>query len=183
MAAISGGSFARAVSGTQDFRKRCQACGVGESSTQPFVVLPVSVDEGRVFTIRSAIASLEVEEVLNDVNCSSCREHSCLVSCVVSDWPDILLVALKRFTVKDGVIRKNEELVSEPLETLHLDRVYRLKAVVIHLGSRFSGHYVALVYGEGKWYKCDDGHVTSITDSGARVLAAKGYIFCYNAQM
>ena len=95
--------------------------------------------------------------------------------------PKLLVLDLKRFNNPD---RKNQVLVSVPLDGLNLDRfvegyhgqsnVYDLFGVCNHLGGIHGGHYTATIRNaNNKWYCFDDLSVKQISDS--EVISSKAY--------
>jgi len=95
--------------------------------------------------------------------------------------PPILQLQLKRFEYDPvrGGMHKLQQALSFPT-TLRLRRfmargaaagapapVYRLHAVVSHVGDVGSGHYVAYVRYRNKWFKFDDTRVTEVAEEAA----------------
>ena len=93
------------------------------------------------------------------------------------------MIVLQRFLVRDGMIRKNRQLVSNPLANLSISgKDCQLKAVVVHKGSQSAGHYTALTNYGGSWFHCDDSQVTAVSSSKVSTEAGSGYIFMYSCK-
>jgi len=99
--------------------------------------------------------------------------------------PDILVIALKRFT---NLNRKINQLVEAPHDNLDLSPYvkgynketykYELFGVANHIGNAMGGHYFAHIKGaSGKWYEFNDTIVKQIKEQD--VVSQKGYVFFY----
>ncbi len=56
--------------------------------------------------------------------------------------------------------------------------LFNLLAVIVHIGTIDTGHYIVYVKGEGDlWYKCNDDWVTKVDVE--EVLASEAYILFY----
>ena len=55
--------------------------------------------------------------------------------------------------------------------------LYDLFAIVEHIGTMDSGHYVAFVLCRGNWFRCDDAFVGAVEKS--EVKLSKGYMLFY----
>ena len=105
----------------------------------------------------------------------------------ISYWnlPKILVIDIKRFA---GHIKKNQELVTFPLENLDLSKyvigykkesfVYDLYGVCNHSGNVHGGHYTSYVKNaNGKWYHFNDTNVSEISED--QLVSPKAYCFFY----
>jgi len=101
--------------------------------------------------------------------------------------PSILCIDLKRF---DGRARKNQKMVTFPLENLDLteyvvgykkhEYVYSLYGVAFHSGGTHGGHYTAAVKNaNGKWYLFNDTQVLEITELERTMMNPKAYCLFY----
>jgi len=54
---------------------------------------------------------------------------------------------------------------------------YSLFAIVEHIGTMDTGHYIAFVRRRGRWYRADDQMIAAVSDS--EVEARKGYMMFY----
>jgi ubiquitin C-terminal hydrolase len=106
----------------------------------------------------------------------------------ISFWsfPTILVIDIKRFNYQN---RKNQVLVTFPLENLHLSKyvtgynkesfVYDLYGVCNHSGNVLGGHYTSFVKNaNGKWYHFNDTSVTEIALEN-QIITPKAYCFFY----
>jgi len=100
-------------------------------------------------------------------------------------FPDILVVALKRFT---NMNKKLNTLVQSPLYDLDLTAFvngynkdsyhYDLFGVANHTGNAMGGHYYAYVKAKsGNWYEFNDTHVNPINED--QVITPRAYVFFY----
>ena len=101
------------------------------------------------------------------------------------NFPDILIISLKRFT-NSG--RKIQKLVNFPIENLVLskyitgynkkDYVYSLYGVANHTGGTTGGHYYSYVKNaNGKWYNFNDTHVSEMKVFD--LITPKAYLLFY----
>jgi ubiquitin C-terminal hydrolase len=158
-------------------------------------------------SVESCLNHFVLPETLGDlVYCTSCaRKTSTKKQHTFSRLPKILCLHLKRFDAARN--RKIENFVSFPSHGLNMGSLlshwcevtrmqsagyedednlpvadleisYDLFGVVNHVGSMQSGHYVANVKVEDKWYHCNDQHVGQASEES--VLKADGaYILFY----
>lgn len=100
-------------------------------------------------------------------------------------FPDILVVALKRFT---NMNKKLNTLVQSPLYDLDLTAFvngynkdsyhYDLFGVANHTGNAMGGHYYAYVKAKsGNWYEFNDTNVNPINED--QVITPRAYVFFY----
>jgi ubiquitin C-terminal hydrolase len=100
-------------------------------------------------------------------------------------FPEILVIALKRFT---NMNRKLNQRVDAPLTALDLGPFvkgynkesfkYDLFGVGNHVGNALGGHYFAYIKGEsGQWYEMNDTNVKPLKES--EIISQKAYVFFY----
>jgi hypothetical protein len=121
--------------------------------------------------------------------CPVCRKTVGAVT-LMSLWsvPDVLLFHLKRFGVRDGVMKKfmgkvdfAEEIdmapfVAGPQKNEELK--FRLFAVVHHIGTMNGGHYIATIHsGDEGWFSYNDDAVYSVSEK--TVFADSAYVLLY----
>jgi len=134
--------------------------------------------------------------------CTRCQKHSeALKQCSFAKLPPVVCFHLKRFQQTSTTILKIDHPVSFPLSDLDLaahtsasvtakrngsvqsdsesgeSTLYDLFAIVEHIGTMDSGHYIAWVRSREDWVRCDDAMIAAATDS--EVLASKGYMLFY----
>lgn len=98
---------------------------------------------------------------------------------VLENFPDYLIVALKRFT--GG--RERRDKISTPLDftnTLMIQgQKYRVVAITTHHGNSLEhGHYTALVHSSNQWWQCNDSSVSKATTQDLSTGFSQGYIYC-----
>lgn len=158
-------------------------------------------------SVETCLNHFVLPEKLGDlVYCTSCaKKTSTKKQHTFARLPKILCLHLKRFDAARN--KKIEDFVSFPSHGLNMGSLlshwcevtrmestgyegeddlptaepkilYDLFGVVNHVGSMQSGHYVANVEVGGKWYHCNDQHVSYASEES--VLKADGaYILFY----
>ena len=119
--------------------------------------------------------------------CDGCKQQAQSVQ-VSFMWkaPPILAISLKRFNFTPQP-SKNNTPVKAPIDIdLHKYIIstesstkYRLRAVAMHYGNFFGGHYVAMVYKKQKWFFIDDDAVKEVETAPEDMIATRGYMFFY----
>lgn len=102
--------------------------------------------------------------------------------------PRVLAIQLKRFEHRQALATKLDQHVEFPFYVNMAlwsdgegDAWYELFAVVVHIGSVSTGHYVAAVKnGSGEWFKMDDSVVSGVSE--AEVAAMGAYLLYYVAR-
>jgi len=143
------------------------------------------------------------ESLTDPVDCPSCgKKTPTKKQHVVSKLPKVLCLHLKRFDAAQN--RKIEDYVSFPAklnmgpflphwcevtrvpeaESASVDApqvLYNLFGTVNHFGTINSGHYVANVKVDGKWFHCNDALVVDagVGDGEAEVLRSNAYMLYY----
>lgn len=168
---------------------RCD-CGFVSKTFQGFLTLELQIPHGIRSLERALKAYTQTEELSGDnqYSCDSCKQRrDAEVSSMIEIGPNVLMIALKRFSYY-GFGKINTQ-ISFP-ETLDLkpymakdaadleDLEYSLYAVIVHI-SPFSsaGHYISFVRRGTQWYKCDDSSVTPV--SARTVLSQNVYMLLY----
>lgn len=137
------------------FKSILKQSGLKDSITsEPFQCLPLEIDSERVTDISSALINLtSIEHLIGD----SKKTHGKRTKQVLLDiLPPVLIVHLKRFVYKQGVIKLLKHIhtpdvfsfppscLSELGRLLYKEKVYVLRSVIYHHG-RYAGggHYTA----------------------------------------
>ncbi|OQR99764.1 ubiquitin-specific protease [Thraustotheca clavata] len=102
--------------------------------------------------------------------------------------PKVLVVHLKRLTrlrkksrhVQFSTQMDFAKFVEQPLYGPHQKTLYNLQAVIVHMGNRFGGHYVAYVKYPDSWYYTSDSNVQRVSE--AIVLKAEAYMLFYTRE-
>ena len=100
-------------------------------------------------------------------------------------FPEILVIALKRFT---NMNKKRNDNIEVPLDNLDLSPYvkgynketfkYELYGVANHIGNPMGGHYFAYIKGQsGSWYEINDTRVNPISEDN--VISPRAYVFFY----
>jgi hypothetical protein len=151
-------------------RKRLQlqfTCSVCKSAPDPREeliyehVLPVL---GRPATLAECVDAYNhahEDEELGEYHCEFCndknRTYRVKRKHEVLEWPDVLVLQLKRYTNQAQKVTTEVEFGEE----LEVGGGYRLTGLVAHTGATTkSGHYTAVCRARGGWYTFDDDQVS-----------------------
>jgi ubiquitin C-terminal hydrolase len=95
----------------------------------------------------------------------------------IEDWPNSLIIILKRFKQTGFRVQKMNQPLDIPLEWRH-DNI--LQGAIIHYGSMNGGHYVYVGKYNDKWYLFDDSNVSEIpSQEKLKVLLTHAYCLYY----
>ena len=94
----------------------------------------------------------------------------------VINWPNYLLIYLKRFNQVGTRILKQSKSIEIPMIWRHN---MHLTGAVIHYGSTSSGHYVYIGKDNNKWYLFNDNQVTEIFDNEINNKLNSAYYLIY----
>jgi ubiquitin carboxyl-terminal hydrolase 2/21 len=105
------------------------------------------------------------------------------------NFPKILVITLKRFTVSNNRICKKPDLVDFPLTGFDLSKyvedylpnkyVYDLYGICNHMGSTNGGHYTAFAKNcENRWIHYNDESVEIVNDP-SKIITPMAYCFFY----
>lgn len=110
-------------------------------------------------------------EKLTNYNCSKCKTLDKLTNNTqmvaskrtnIIEWPNNLIIWLKRFNQNGNSLTKNNQSIDIPLTWRH-NMV--LQGAVIHLGNLNGGHYIYIGMNNNKWYIYNDSSVSEIVDT------------------
>ncbi|KAG9313137.1 hypothetical protein JVU11DRAFT_6587 [Chiua virens] len=146
---------------------------------------------------------LEKSEAWHCPKCKTLRSATKMLS--LSRLPAVLLIHLKRFSVKGLFTDKIETIVDFPLKALDLTNYmppplppamrkiptsavddprvqvppyrYDLYAITNHFGSLSNGHYTAFVASQSGWRYCDDSRITNVDSK--EVVGRPAYVLYY----
>ena len=109
-------------------------------------------------------------EILHDHQCSHCAFIGGTVKQLkIINAPQLLVITLSRFTSVfdkiDTFVEFPKELTTEYIRDGNGQQMsYRLTGMIRHTGSSIeSGHYIAYVLIDGKWYEADDELMTEVS--------------------
>lgn len=175
--------------------------GVLSMTPEPFMVLELPIkklgEENKNAATNSNIEidiydcldSFIADEILDDdnkwFNEKTGKKESVKKNIKFWNFPDILIISLKRFN-NNG--RKIQKLVNFPIENLDLrkyvtgykksEHLYSLYGVVNHTGGTSGGHYYSFVKNaNGKWYNFNDTNVAEMKIFD--VISPKAYLLFY----
>jgi ubiquitin carboxyl-terminal hydrolase 8 len=157
---------------------------------EPFFILNLPIPEQKTVDLLDCFNLFTEEEYLIDENAyfnekTNQKEN---ISKKIFFWslPDILVIDLKRY---NNFSRKNQKLVSFPLENLDLSEYvvgynknsykYDLYGICNHSGETRGGHYYAYIKtSTNKWFKMNDTEIKEIKNT-ASLITSKAYCFFY----
>ena len=154
--------------------KRSRTCDNKQPTIieEPFYIL--SLRTKGLSNTREAFERCFAPEVIQDARLSDGERGRITEQISVSKWPMYLTIQLQRweYDISTMVRRKLTNRFEFPLflskeELAQYGETpppanYLLSAVIVHLGTAQSGHYVTLAEGDGKWYRCNDGEIIEI---------------------
>lgn len=172
----------------------CGNCKAVTRTVDPLVDLSLEVNHLDLYECLDQFTHSEALDV--KYRCQAClTETKAHRSLRIKKIPPVLSIQLKRFKHNfANETSKIETKVHAPLflnltryasdyaglDQIDSNKVYELFAVVSHIGSVNTGHYVALVKNNtGQWFKFDDSVITHI--SHEEVQATNAYLLFYIA--
>ncbi|KIJ65500.1 hypothetical protein HYDPIDRAFT_27500 [Hydnomerulius pinastri MD-312] len=195
-------------------RMECLTCHHTSTTYNSFMYLSLPIPSLKgpskvsLYSCLDAFVKEEVLEKSEAWHCPKCKAlRKATKNLSLSRLPPVLLIHLKRFSVKGPFTDKIETVVDFPLKSLDLtnympsplppDMVkgsvnsnansdprvqvppyrYDLYGVTNHFGSLGNGHYTAFIASRGGWLYCDDSRVTS-TDA-KEVVGRPAYVLYY----
>jgi ubiquitin C-terminal hydrolase len=147
-------------------------------------------DEEKIIKFNERILNLPISKNLNDSYIKYCAvemiegwesekyNKKCLAKKknVVYQWPIYLTIMFKKY---DSNLRKIDDDVEIPMiwkiyniNNSHKEIItYQFIGSVIHFGNLFGGHYIGVVYRDGKYYLCNDASVSEIdTEKASQIM-------------
>ena len=113
----------------------------------------------------------------NMVFCEKCKRKTIMSRrAEVEEWPDNLIIVLKRFVPINGRLKKNTQEINVPL---NWRRGYRLHGIVFHSGGIDFGHYVYVGNNNNNWYLYDDNSVSRLTNRTLEKFKNNGYMYYF----
>lgn len=180
---------------------RCLSCETVTSRDEAFLDLSIDIEQNT--SVTACLRQFSKSEMLQQRDKYSCERCCSLQEAEkrmkIKKLPNILALHLKRFKYQEDLQRfmKLTYRVVFPLELRlfntvddapNADRMYRLWAIVIHIGAGLHhGHYVAIVRSGEKWLLFDDDTVTPIEESeipkyfGDTPGYGSGYVLFYQS--
>lgn len=145
-----------------------------------FLLLDV-IDEAK--DLDDLYRNYKSSEKLNGDNmyyCDKCKSKT--VACKryeITEWPNNLLVWIKRFTNNNGRLLKNNTNINCPIKWRHN---MKLMGCIIHAGSMGGGHYIYIGNNNGKWHIYDDNTISEISEEKALKYITSGYMLYYKKE-
>jgi ubiquitin C-terminal hydrolase len=124
-----------------------------------FLLLDINNDSKTLDDCYRLSKSSEILEESN-YNCDKCKNKTIASKrSTVINWPNNLIVWLKRFKQKGMRVDKMDNMLEIPLEWRHN---MKLQGFVIHSGGLHGGHYIYVGLVNNKWYLFNDSSVSEI---------------------
>lgn len=109
------------------------------------------------------------------IYCEKCKRKTiCRKMISVTEWPDNLIIVLKRFYNNS---QKNNSDISIPLSWRH---GYNLIGGIVHMGNSFGGHYVYYGRRNDQFYLFNDSGVSKLNTKDLNKLVKQSYILHYS---
>lgn len=113
----------------------------------------------------------------NLIECEKCKRRViCSRKAEIEDWPNNLMIVLKRFNYRRGRLSKNNNSIMIP-EIWR--KGYVLKGIIYHSGSLHGGHYVYIGKNDNQWFLYDDNNVSRINERVLERFKNNGYIYYF----
>uniref|UniRef100_A0A7S3D5Z0 Ubiquitin carboxyl-terminal hydrolase n=1 Tax=Palpitomonas bilix TaxID=652834 RepID=A0A7S3D5Z0_9EUKA len=148
----------------------CLMCETITTRKESFLDLSVDIESNT--SIVGCLRSFSNKEKMEDKNKYLCDKCCCLTEAYrrmkVKELPRILVLHMKRFKYSERLQRFTKlnyrvsfphdlRLLNTSSDAVDPDRLYKLFAVVIHIGSELNhGHYIAVVKHNDKWHVYND---------------------------
>jgi ubiquitin carboxyl-terminal hydrolase 22/27/51 len=169
----------------------CTKCGNVTSTVDPIIDISLGISQSD--DLMTCFKNFTKNEKLDiKYNCSNCHERTQATKQLsILKFPNTLAIQLKRFEhnaqsvklekyIKFPMFMNMSEFSSSYTKSGNFDPqlTYELFAVVCHIGSVNTGHYVVVVKNnQGRWFKFDDSMVTLM--SVEQVSQLKAYLLFY----
>ena len=158
--------------------RRCTNCRVETRAEEEKAILGVPVQKDS--TMQKLITASEVSVPVEGYNCPGCGQPRVVCVESVRQVSDVVVVGVKRFSECKDAFVKDETSINDPLSGIVLRGEERkLRGVVVHQGSRLTGHYVAVVKYRGGWFLCSDAAVRVLDSKEAEAVISKGYLYFF----
>jgi ubiquitin C-terminal hydrolase len=110
-------------------------------------------------------------------SCSNCKQltHASKRTKIIN-YPKHLIIILNRFNKNGSRITKNNNELNVPI---CWNNYYKLKGIIYHSGSLYSGHYVYIGEYNNKWYLFDDNSISEINEDHLNRFKNNGYIYYF----
>ena len=177
----------------------CKNSAVLSMTPEPFMVLELPIKKADIenvdinskinIDLYDCLDSFIGDEILDDdnmwLNETTGNKERVKKNIRFWNFPDVLIISLKRFN-NSG--RKIQKFVDFPIENLDLRKyvngykkneyLYSLYGVANHTGGTMGGHYFAYIKNaNGKWYNFNDTNISEMKISD--VISPKAYLLFY----
>ncbi|KAH3667445.1 hypothetical protein OGAPHI_003094 [Ogataea philodendri] len=188
----------RTFSGELQSSIKCKECNTITNTVDPMLDLSLEIQEKHPDGSRSPISHLELcldkftkpEKLDTMYSCSTCKKQTKVTKqLMVKKLPPTLGIQLKRFEhlatstkvdtyVQIPLLLDMNKYVLPDKKSHPGKNLYQLYAVVCHIGSASTGHYICMVKARnGIWFKFNDATVTRVSQQ--EVLASHAYLLFY----
>ncbi|CDK28600.1 unnamed protein product [Kuraishia capsulata CBS 1993] len=171
----------------------CTKCSSLTLTADPMLDLSLEIskkedDNNNLISCLDKFTNIESLDMM--YNCDTCGKRTpATKKLTIKRLSPVLAIQLKRFEHFSATTSKIDTHVKFPLmldvakytldgSNITGDKTYELFAVVCHIGSVNTGHYICYVKSrEGKWFKFDDAVVTLVPSE--EVLKVRAYLLYY----
>lgn len=174
---------------------KCSICGSVTSTIDPMIDLSLEINQTEETTpsLYDCLDLFTSDEKLDSIyTCQKCnRKNHATKALKIHKWPRVLAIQLKRFkhNVNQETFSKINSFVELPLvldlskyssatDSMQYDCFYEIFAMICHVGSVNTGHYITVIKsGTGQWLKFDDCVITLLKPTEVAHLNA--YLIFY----
>lgn len=157
---------------------------------EPFFTLSLSIPQKQNVDLLDCFDLFTEEEHLIDDNAyfneESNQKENITKKIYFWSLPDVLVIEIKRY---DNYLKKNQTLVSFPLENLDLSKyiegynkntyIYDLYGICNHTGGTLGGHYFCYIKTKtNTWYNFNDTEIKKVSNLSS-LITPKAYCFFY----
>eukprot|EP00359_Climacostomum_virens_P001537 CAMPEP_0204898414 /NCGR_PEP_ID=MMETSP1397-20131031/1282_1 /ASSEMBLY_ACC=CAM_ASM_000891 /TAXON_ID=49980 /ORGANISM="Climacostomum Climacostomum virens, Strain Stock W-24" /LENGTH=616 /DNA_ID=CAMNT_0052066263 /DNA_START=114 /DNA_END=1961 /DNA_ORIENTATION=+ len=141
-------------------QRTCSSCNFVDYRFEKHRILdlpmPSSGSPSLEALIRSYLGDAQTQRV-----CSNCNTNcNAIARCTLLKLPDILIICLKRFSIEEGRLIKNEGKIKLSESFLIQRSTYAIQALAAHEGNLDSGHYRAICHLDSEWIEFNDDNIS-----------------------
>ena len=166
----------------------CQHCFYTIIKHQPFKLFTLQMDlpsmlEIKKLNLYKLMNYFQRATILDGYGCPYCRtQNSTQKEITLNALPRVLVIVLSRFR---GLIKLDKYVgfpaqlsIKYTTDENEYNAMYRIMGIVVHIGpSIASGHYIAYVRSEEKWFKMNDNIVSEVRWETVR--SKEAYLIMY----
>ena len=143
-----------------------------------YLLLDLKTNVNKLDDVYQGLKSGEILDGDNMYNCSKCNTKTVASKRLsIIEWPNNLIIILKRFTQDGNRLQKNNQQIEIPLVWR---KNYYLYSAIIHSGNLNGGHYTSVGLKDNVWYHYNDSNVSRVNNNDIQNYINNAYILYYN---